>query len=116
MKQADSMRLFGVYHYRRPQQPCRLSGPDAEHQDRRDESGDDSPQGFRQSEPGVLGRDDDVAFCREITEKAKVCAVPISAFYHPSQDDRPRQFARFCFCKKFEVLDEAAQGLKAYFS
>ncbi len=62
-----------------------------------------------------VGRDDDVAFCREITEKAKVCAVPISAFYHPSQDDCPRYFARFCFCKKPDVLDEAARRLKAYF-
>ena len=63
-----------------------------------------------------VGRDNDVAFCREITEKAKVCAVPISAFYHPSQDERPRHFARFCFCKKHDVLDEAAQRLRAYFS
>ena len=63
-----------------------------------------------------VGRDDDVAFCREITEKAKVCAVPISAFYHPAQDDRPRHFARFCFCKKHDVLDEAARRLRAYFS
>ncbi len=62
-----------------------------------------------------VGRDDDVAFCREITEKAKVCAVPISAFYHPSQADPPRHFARFCFCKKPDVLDEASRRLKEYF-
>ena len=63
-----------------------------------------------------LGRDDDAAFCREITEHAKVAAVPISAFYHPSQGDAPRHFARFCFCKRGEVLDAAASRLKAYFS
>ncbi len=62
-----------------------------------------------------VGRDDDAAFCREITEKAKVAAVPISAFYHPSQNDAPRHYARFCFCKKPEVLEEAAQRLGAYF-
>lgn len=62
-----------------------------------------------------VGREDDAQFCREITEKAKVAAVPISAFYHPSQDDRPRHYARFCFCKKYDVLDEAARRLKAYF-
>ncbi len=62
-----------------------------------------------------VGRDDDLEFCREITKKAKVAAVPISAFYHPSQDDRPRQYARFCFCKREEVLAEAARRLKEYF-
>lgn len=62
-----------------------------------------------------VGREDDAAFCREITEHAKVAAVPISAFYHPSQADAPRRYARFCFCKRPEVLDEAAQRLGAYF-
>lgn len=62
-----------------------------------------------------VGHNDDVAFCREITEKAKVAAVPISAFYHPSQKDAPRCYARFCFCKKPEILDAAAQRLRAYF-
>ncbi len=59
-------------------------------------------------------RDDDAAFCREITEKAKVAAVPLSAFYHPSIDDAPRNFARFCFCKRPEILSEAAARLAAY--
>lgn len=60
--------------------------------------------------------DDDAAFCREITERAKVAAVPISAFYHAAQHDAPRHFARFCFCKKLDVLDAATERLKAYFS
>jgi len=63
-----------------------------------------------------VGHDDDRAFCREITQKAKVAAVPISAFYHPAQTDAPRNFARFCFCKKQQVLDEASQRLTDYFS
>ena len=63
-----------------------------------------------------VGREDDAAFCREITKEAKVAAVPISAFYHPSQEGAPRNFARFCFCKKKEVLEEAAARLKAYLS
>lgn len=63
-----------------------------------------------------VGREDDAAFCRDITEQAKVAAVPISAFYHPSQGDAPRNFARFCFCKRPEVLDAAAARLKAYFA
>lgn len=63
-----------------------------------------------------VGHDDDRAFCEEITEHAKVAAVPISAFYHPSQKDAPRNFARFCFCKKQDVLNDASKRLKEYFS
>ncbi|NWG72150.1 MAG: aminotransferase [Parvularculaceae bacterium] len=58
---------------------------------------------------------DDMAFCREITTKAKVCAVPVSAFYQQGDDHAPRRFARFCFCKKPEVLAEASARLKRYF-
>jgi aspartate/methionine/tyrosine aminotransferase len=63
---------------------------------------DFSPLGF--------GLDDD-AFCRMITEKAKVTAIPVSAFY---EGDAPRHYARFAFCKKFEVLDEALARLGAF--
>lgn len=63
-----------------------------------------------------VGRDDDVAFCREITQKAKVAAVPISAFYHPSQKAAPRSYARFCFCKKPDVIEEAVKRLSEYFA
>ena len=62
-----------------------------------------------------VGRDDDAAFCREITGKAKVAAVPISAVCHPSQKHAPRHYARFCFSKRPEVLEEAAARLAAYF-
>jgi aspartate/methionine/tyrosine aminotransferase len=58
---------------------------------------------------------DDRAFCREITEKAKVCAVPVSAFYPNDGRDRPPHYARFCFCKKREVIVEAGARLKRYF-
>lgn len=62
-----------------------------------------------------VDRVDDRAFCEEITEHAKVAAVPLSAFYHPRQDDRPRHYARFCFCKRTDVLSEASARLKTYF-
>ena len=62
-----------------------------------------------------LGRDDDAAFCREITEKAGVAAVPVSAFYPAAAPDAPRHYARFCFCKKPEVLAEALSRLARYF-
>ena len=51
---------------------------------------------------------DDVAFCRHITEAAGVTAIPVSAFY---EGDAPRHYARFAFCKRDAVLDEAAARL-----
>ncbi|MDS4012253.1 MAG: aminotransferase [Defluviicoccus sp.] len=54
----------------------------------------------------------DEAFCRTITEAAGVAAVPVSAFY---ADTPPAGFARFCFCKRDEVLDEASRRLGRYF-
>lgn len=62
-----------------------------------------------------VGAKDDMEFCRQITEKAKVAAVPVSAFYHSSSQNIPRHYARFCFCKKREVLEEASARLKGYF-
>jgi N-succinyldiaminopimelate aminotransferase len=56
---------------------------------------------------------DDVAFCRHITEKAGVTAIPVSAFY----DERgaPTHYARFAFCKRPEVLEEAIARLRRHF-
>lgn len=60
---------------------------------------------------GFNGTDED--FCRHITVEAKVTAVPVSAFFTP--DEPPRDFARFCFCKKDEVLDAALERLWKHF-
>jgi N-succinyldiaminopimelate aminotransferase len=56
---------------------------------------------------------DDVAFCRHITEHAKVTAIPVTAFY---EGDAPRHYARFAFCKRPEVLDEAIARLAVHFA
>jgi N-succinyldiaminopimelate aminotransferase len=56
---------------------------------------------------------DDEAFCRHITEQARVAAVPITAFY--DAPDPPRTYARFAFCKRDEVLDEAVARLRRHF-
>jgi N-succinyldiaminopimelate aminotransferase len=56
---------------------------------------------------------DDVAFCRHITEHAKVTAIPMSAFYDGA--GAPSHYARFAFCKRDEVLDEAVARLRAHF-
>ena len=55
---------------------------------------------------------DDVAFCRHITEAAGVTAIPLSAFY---AGDAPTHYARFAFCKKEAVLDEAVARLARHF-
>ena len=57
---------------------------------------------------------DDVAFCRHITEYAGVTAIPVSAFY--DEPDAPRHYARFAFCKRSEVLQQAIDRLKAHFT
>ena len=59
---------------------------------------------------GFNGTDDD--FCRSLTTEAKVTAVPVSAFY---RDDGARHFARFCFAKKDEAIDEALKRMSAHF-
>jgi N-succinyldiaminopimelate aminotransferase len=62
-----------------------------------------------------LGFDgDDVAFCRHITEQAGVTAIPMSVFYEAP--DPPRHYARFAFCKRPEVLDEAITRLRRHFA
>ncbi len=54
----------------------------------------------------------DVDFCRHITTAAKVAAVPVSAFY---DGDPVHHLARFCFCKRDEVLTEAIDRLARHF-
>ena len=56
---------------------------------------------------------DDVAFCRHITQHAGVTAIPVSAFYEGAA---PAHYARFAFCKREAVLDEAIGRLERAFS
>ena len=59
---------------------------------------------------------DDVAFCRHLTEAAKVTAIPVSAFYAQDEtgEGAPSHYARFAFCKGDAVLDEALARLAAW--
>ena len=59
---------------------------------------------------GFNGTDED--FCRHITEKAGVAAVPVSAFY---TGGGPAHFARFCFAKTDATLDSAIARLGRHF-
>lgn len=56
----------------------------------------------------------DYDFCKYITEKAGVGAIPTSVFYHPNSPNVPYNLIRFCFCKRDGVLSEAARRLKKH--
>jgi aspartate/methionine/tyrosine aminotransferase len=56
-----------------------------------------------------FGFSDDVTFVRHLIEKIGVAAVPGSSFY-ANPADGARQ-VRFCFCKKYETLEEAGNRL-----
>ncbi|MGI8794965.1 MAG: pyridoxal phosphate-dependent aminotransferase [Acidimicrobiales bacterium] len=56
-----------------------------------------------------LTDDDDVTFCRALPERAGVVAVPTSVFY--DDEAAGRHLVRFAFCKRDDVLDEAARRL-----
>jgi N-succinyldiaminopimelate aminotransferase len=53
--------------------------------------------------------EDAKAFCRGLPERCGVVAVPTSAFYF--DPDAGRTLVRFAFCKREEVIDEAAARL-----
>ncbi|MFF5014516.1 pyridoxal phosphate-dependent aminotransferase [Streptomyces sp. NPDC001165] len=58
-----------------------------------------------------LGEKDGFAFCRALPERAGVVAIPNAVFYDDREAGAP--FVRFAFCKREEVLREAAGRLRA---
>ena len=56
-----------------------------------------------------LGHDDGMAFCRALPDLCGVVAVPNQVFYQDQH--RGRHLVRFAFCKRPEVLAEAAERL-----
>jgi aspartate/methionine/tyrosine aminotransferase len=57
--------------------------------------------------------------CRWLTVKIGVAAIPPSEFYGVENAHMAQNFARFCFCKTEETLEEASkrlQALKPYIS
>jgi aspartate/methionine/tyrosine aminotransferase len=58
----------------------------------------------------AFGFPDDVAFCRHLCTAVGVAAIPTSVFYaNPAQAP---SFARFCFAKRAETIEAAAERLK----
>jgi N-succinyldiaminopimelate aminotransferase len=64
---------------------------------------------FANADVRPLGYDDGVAFCRELPERAGVVAIPTSVF--SAEPERVRSLVRFAFCKREDVIDEAAARL-----
>jgi N-succinyldiaminopimelate aminotransferase len=58
-----------------------------------------------------LGEKDGFAFCRSLPERAGVVAIPNAVFYDDREAGAP--YVRFAFCKREDVLREAAERLRA---
>ncbi len=66
---------------------------------------------FIMTEIAPLGFADDVDFCRWLTTRMGVAAIPPSAFYSPEHKHLGQGWARFAFCKRRETLERAAERL-----
>ena len=64
---------------------------------------------FVMADTGPLGYLDGAQLCRDMPQRVGVVAVPAAAFY--SDPLAPTPLVRFAFCKRPEVLDEAASRL-----
>jgi aminotransferase len=58
-----------------------------------------------------FGFADDVEFTKHLIREIGVAVVPGSSFCH--ENDLGRRMVRFCFCKKDETLEAAAERLSA---
>ncbi len=72
----------------------------------------DPPEGAYYIMAGIsaLGAEDDVAFARHLVRDVGVATVPGSSFFQDKS--LGRQYIRFCFCKRDETLDSAAERLR----
>ena len=57
-----------------------------------------------------LGESDGLAFCRSLPDRCGVVAVPNVVFYDDTEAGR--SLVRFAFCKRPEIIDEAANRLQ----
>ncbi|WP_066292228.1 aminotransferase class I/II-fold pyridoxal phosphate-dependent enzyme [Arthrobacter sp. B6] len=72
-----------------------------------------TPQGtyFVNVDTAPLGINDSVELARRLPALVGVAAIPVPVFCHPHGAERTRSLLRFAFCKKVEVLEEAAGRL-----
>ncbi len=71
----------------------------------------DYPEGayYVMADISDFGFSDDIAFTKHLIREIGVAVVPGSSFYH--EPALGAQMVRFCFCKKDETLDAAAERL-----
>ena len=65
---------------------------------------------FAVADAAPLGVTDAAQLCRELPERIGVAAVPLSAFYRDASG--AESLVRFAFCKRPDVLREAAARLR----
>lgn len=72
-----------------------------------------SPQGtyFVNVDAAPLGIDDAVDLARRLPALVGVAAIPVPVFCHAEGAERTRSLLRFAFCKRTEILAEAANRL-----
>ncbi len=72
-----------------------------------------TPQGtyFVNVDTAPLGIVDSVDLARRLPSLVGVAAIPVPVFCHPEGAQRTRSLLRFAFCKKVELLEEAAGRL-----
>lgn len=68
---------------------------------------------FVLADTAALGYDDAREFCLRLPELAGVVGVPVSAFVRPERAAGYRSLVRFAFCKRRDVLSEAATRFAA---
>lgn len=56
----------------------------------------------------VISKESDMKFAKRLTVESKVACIPTSSFYHDGDD---LKVLRFCFAKKDETLEQAAEIL-----
>ena len=71
------------------------------------------PEGtyFIMADHSPFGFEDDVAFCRHLTEHVRVAAIPPSVFY--ANPEHGRSLVRFAFCKEMATLEESVRRMRA---
>lgn len=66
---------------------------------------------FLQADVRAAGFEDAVPFCRYLTERVGVTAIPSSVFYDTAEAGRT--LARFAFCKRQDVIERAVARLRS---
>lgn len=66
---------------------------------------------FITADTAAIGFDDALDLARRLPELVGVAAIPVSVFCHDEGAKRTRSLLRFAFCKREDVLDDAAARL-----